>query len=111
MLYRQALECELPFQMGICIDALRLCGWPTCKGLGTRWVMRRGYLEKENVENLLHRLHGSAAEVAQEADRIYAMSIARTVELLRCSKSDFYARASQWHQRAAAEAEAAKQKT
>lgn len=111
VLYRQALECELPFQMGICIDALRLCGWPTCKGLGTRWVMRRGYLEKENVENLLHRLPGSAAEVAQEADRIYAMSIARTVELLRCSKSDFYALASQWHQRAAAEAEAAKQKT
>lgn len=102
-IYRHALEVDEPYKMPVCIDALRQCGWPHCKGLAVRYFMRRGYLDLDEVREMLYRLPGSKAAVAQEADKLYALSITRTVRLMGCKKEDFYALAAEWHHKAAEE--------
>lgn len=85
------------------IDALRLCGWPTCKGLATRYVALLERPHWDEVRQLLRRLPGSAAAVAGEADMLYAMAIARKLRVVGAEKDDLFRLASQWHQKAAEE--------
>ena len=103
LFYRHALAAESHYKVEACIDALRQCGWQQCKGLAVRYFMRRGYLDADEAGTLLYRLPGNAAAVAQEADKLYAMAIARPVRLNGCKKEHFYALAAEWHRRAAAE--------